>query len=180
MQYADWYQQDREFLRSMYGDGWQLMAGLLAATSPQVRLETSWQWSTAIYRSFKAGNEPDLSMLHRCHILNVQRALAGEPLQGRKVRAFYAALCGDTDAVVLDMWILRLFKYYPRHTHNPQGGRYDRLAAAFRCVARHNGIEPAELQAMLWISYRQKHGFEPTSYCIAGQDKNQYTFEDLI
>jgi hypothetical protein len=180
MQYADWYEQDREFLRSLFGDGWRLMAGLLAATSPRVRLEVSWRWSTEIYRIFTAGREPDLSMLQKCHILNVKRALAGEPLQGRKVKAFYVALCGDMNAVVLDTWMLRLFKYYPRHTHSPQGGRYDRLAAAFRCVARHNGIEPAELQAMLWINYRQKNGYEPVSYRMAGQDKNQYTFEDLM
>lgn len=179
MNYADWYKNDREFLQSTFGDDWQLVAALLAATSPRVGLKISWDWTVSIYRQFKVGRKIDFRDLHKYHRPNVKRALAGEQLSGRKVRAFYSALCGDVNAVVIDTWMLKLFKFYPRHSHNPQGGNYDRLAATFRKVAKHNGLLPVELQAMLWIKYRQQNGYSPISYSSVGEDKKQYTFADL-
>jgi hypothetical protein len=175
----NWYNNDRRFLQDVFKDDWQLVAALLAATSPRIGLKTSWDWTVRIYRDYITGHKIRLSELHKCHRPNVKRALAGKPLQGAKVRAFYAALCGDDNAVVLDTWMLRLFNYYPRHTHNPEGRRYDRLATAFRTVAEHNNIAPAGLQAILWIKYRQQNGHEPISYSIVGDDKNQLTFADL-
>lgn len=164
----NWYANTTRMLRDVFGNDVNLVTGLLAACSPQVQLKTSWDWAMQIYKQFRQGKHPDLRMLMRCHRLNVKRVLAGEPLQGRKVQNFYQALLGDNDAVVLDMWMLRLCKYYPRHNHNPQGGRYDRLAKCFASVARYNGYNPAEFQALLWCNYRAKAGYEPVSYlqCI--------------
>lgn len=178
--YADWYEQDRQFLQSQFGNDWQLIAALLSATSPQVQLSTSWQWTLQIYADYIARRRVRLTGLHKCHRANVHRALAGEKLSGRKVTAFYAALCGDVNAVVLDVWMLRLLKYYPSHTHNPQGKRYDKLADRFRAIAKANGYKPAEFQAILWIKYRLQNGYKPVSYSRIGQDKKQYNFADLF
>ncbi len=176
---AGWYERDREFLQQTFRGDWKLVAALLAATSPQVTMSISWNLSMKIYRGFVAGTEVSVNGMQKTHRKNVLRALSGEELQGRKVNSFYRALTGDGDAVVLDLWMLRLFKFYPKHSHNPQGGRYNKLAQKFRVVARSHGYAPAEFQAALWICYRQKHGFEPVSYSTLGEDKNQLTFADL-
>ena len=177
--YAGWYERDREFLQRTFRGDWKLVAALLAATSPQVPMLTSWNWTLKIYRDFATGREVQIDKFRKCHSKNIQRALAGQELQGRKVSNFYRALIGDGNAVVLDLWMLRLFKFYQNNVHHPQGGSYDKLADKFRIVARSHGYAPAEFQAALWIVYRQKHGFNPVSYSTIGEDKNQLTFADL-
>ncbi|KKL94941.1 hypothetical protein LCGC14_1859660 [marine sediment metagenome] len=177
--YAGWYERDRKFLRQTFRGDWKLVAGLLAATSPQVSLSISWDMTLKIYRNYLAQQVVSVNGMLKSHRKNVLRVLAGQDLQGRKVSNFYRALIGDGNAVVLDLWMLRLFKFYPKHSHNPQGGCYDKLANRFRAVARSHGYKPADFQAALWICYRQKHGFEPVSYSIIGEDKNQLTFADL-
>lgn len=51
--YAGWYEREKEFLQQQFGQDWQLIAALLAATSPQVQLITSWQWTLQIYKDYK-------------------------------------------------------------------------------------------------------------------------------
>ena len=156
--YAGWYKRDGEFLRQLFGKNWKLVAGLLSATSPQVQMVISWNWSMRIYRDYISGRTVRMDGLHKCHKSNVRRVLAGERLSGRKVKAFYDALTGDSNAVVLDVWMLRLLKYYPGNKHNPEGREYDRLADKFRTIAKLNNYEPAEFQAGLWINYRLSSG----------------------
>lgn len=177
--YAAWYENDRKFLQQLFKQDWQLVAALLAATSPQVQMIASWQWTMRIYRDYSAGRKVRMDGLHKCHRKNVIRALSGQELSGRKVGAFYLALIGDNNAVVLDVWMLRLLKYYPEHKHNPEGKRYDKLADRFRVIAKINNYKPAEFQAALWIKYRLQNGYKPVSYSTLGDDKKQLTFADL-
>lgn len=175
--YARWYSQTTEFLQTTFGTDYKLIAALLAATSPQVRLSTSWTWTLRIYHQAKAGKNPDLSMLGSCHRLNVLRALAGESLSGRKVQSFYENLIGNNNAVTIDTWMLRLFGWYNRHNRYPTVRQYDKLAARFANVAKNNGHTPAEFQAILWTKFRLKNKEKPTSYYIVGQDKKQMEFD---
>lgn len=177
MNARNWYNQTTEFLQDTFGTDYKLVAALLSATSPQVRLSTSWTWTLRIYYQAKAGKHPDLSKLGPCHKANVFRALAGEPLSGRKVSNFYENLIGNENAVTLDTWMLRLFGWYTRHIRVPTDQQYDRLAVRFANVARGNGFSPAEFQAILWTKYRLQNGEKPASYCIAGQDKKQMIFD---
>ena len=183
LQYDDWYRKTTAFLQKRFGRDYKLVAALLAATSPQVHVATSWGWTMQIYEQFKAGRKPGLSMLMRCHRANVKRALAGEELSGSKVKAFYQALIGDEQAVVIDTWMLKLFKWYERRDGQqkrfPSDRQYERLAGAFRRWSNNIGIAPARLQAELWTRYRLKNGFKPSDYVYAGRDMNQLTFNNL-
>ena len=174
----NWYTKDRRFIRATFDSDWMLVASLLAATSPRVHVATSWQWAMDIYHQFKAGKQPDLSKYYPCHKANIRRALAGQPLSGDKVSAFYENLIGNLDAVTIDTWMLRLFNWFRKDEkrHNPEGGKYRQLAKVFRTVARHNGFAPAEFQAILWTHYRQTRGYKPTSYSEVGTDKRQGLF----
>lgn len=175
----NWYEKDRQFIQSLYGDDWQLICALLSATGPQVNLKTSWRWTIAVYRQYKAGRKIDLSPFMSCHRRNVLRALAGVPLSGRKVRNFYRNLIGDENAVTLDTWMLNLFGWYDRHKRVPSNNQYDRLAERFRNVARRNGHTPATFQAMLWVKIRERAGHRPVSYSIAGVDARQGMLFDV-
>lgn len=176
MNAKNWYQQTSDKLDEIFGPDADLIAALFSATSPQVQLETSYSWTIQIYNQYRRGESPDLSMLHRIHRKNVLRALAGERLSGRKVRAFYRALRGDLSAVVLDTWMLKMFNWTK---HNPEGRKYDKMARCFANVARMNGYEPAEFQAILWTDIRAKAGHKPISYldCLSN-DKQMELFPD--
>jgi len=162
----DWYSRQTKFLKERFGNDWQLVAGLLAATSPQVQLKMSWDWSLSIYDAVKAGREPDLSMLWRCHVLNVSRVLAGEPLQGEKVQRFYMNLCGNLDVVTIDTWMLKLFKVDCGTHGKPWPAMYRRMERAFQKWAKSKGKKPAVLQAILWNKIRADYGYKPTSFAI--------------
>jgi hypothetical protein len=175
----NWYRDTQRFIEQTFGDDADLFSALLAATSPQVHVKVSWDWSVKILEQFRAGRTPDMIGCMRCHRANVLRALAGEPLHGDKVKRFYANLRGDYDVVAIDTWMLRLFKWFQRGTKRvPTHRQYERLERAFAMVARHNGFEPAEFQAVLWCAYRERAGYKPVSYVSAGQNIRQLTLFD--
>jgi hypothetical protein len=76
-------------------------------------------------------------------------------LRGLKTNAFARAIAGDTQAVVVDVWMCRaagLGKDAPNKTE------YRAIADAIRTIAstRVVNMEPATLQALLWIIIRGK------------------------
>lgn len=176
----NWYIDAKRFIEEIFGNDADLFTALLVATSPQVTVQINWNLACKIYQQFKTGQEPDLISCMRNHKANVKRVLAGELLQGNKVKAFYANLRGDLSEVTIDGWMLKLFGWADRHTSvTPSNNQYRKLARAFRSVAKNNGYEPAEFQAILWVKFRTQNGYEPVSILSVGADKRQYTFEDL-
>jgi hypothetical protein len=71
---------------------------------------------------------------------------------GPKVRAFYRAILGDPDAVVLDRWALRAAGH-PRDTATPK--QYARIADEYRAAAAAVGEDPRDFQAIVWIVTRE-------------------------
>ena len=142
--YAGWYERDMEFLQQLFHHDWQLVAGLLAATSPQVRMITSWNWTMRIYRDYISGRKVRMDGLHKCHRSNVRHVLAGERLSGRKVRAFYNALTGDSNAVVLDVWMLQRIRrpFSSRSVASPPGS-IQPGSAGTPMVAQMRHVSPA-------------------------------------
>lgn len=173
----NWYTDDQEFLQQTFGDDCDLIAALLAATSPQISVAGSWTIAVNVYHRYKAGQNIDFSQFRSCHKGNIVRALSGEPLSGNKVRAFYGNLTGDLEAVTIDTWMLKLFKWFERGTKRvPTNRQYKKLAKCFAKLAKQNGYEPAEFQALLWTHYRSRQGYKPTSYSKVGIDKRQLLF----
>ena len=160
-----WYPEQTKFLKHRFGDDWKLVAGLLAATSPKVKLATSWNMSMAIYDDIKDGKEPDLSGLMRSHLLNVQRVLRGEKLSGPKVSRFYQNLIGNLEVVTIDGWMLKLWGVV-LISHNVNSKQYGRLERAFQRWARSRRMKPANAQAILWNYIRNKEGKKPVSFAM--------------
>jgi hypothetical protein len=107
-----------------------------------------------------------------CHYKNIFRALNGEPLSGRKVRAFAANLKGDLHEVTIDIWTARFFGY-ERVTNKV----YDKCEASIRCAAILHEVKPAEMQAQIWCHAIIVAGKKPKSY-LAAIDNQLKLWED--
>jgi hypothetical protein len=77
--------------------------------------------------------------------------LAFDALNGLKTNAFARAIAGDSDAVVIDVWMCRAAML---DTDSPNVGQYRMLSDAIRIVAREFGLTPRTVQALIWIIIR--------------------------
>lgn len=159
--YRSWYSDARELLAREYGEDAELVAGLLAATSPRMKVKKNWKAALAIYRSWKAGGLINYGESMRTHRPNIDRALAGESLSGLKVESFRQNLTGSDNEVTIDVWMLRWFGCESKHTTPKQ---YKNLAGRCRRHAKKYELSPAEYQAVAWSACRADAGKHPKSF----------------
>jgi len=69
-------------------------------------------------------------------------------LKGMKTNAFAKAIAGDTDAVVVDVWMMRAAQM---STDSPTQGQYRAISQAVVRVAGELGLTPRTAQALIWI-----------------------------
>jgi hypothetical protein len=93
-------------------------------------------------------------MTRACRAILSGEVSPGAGVGGPKVTAFYRAIIGDTDSVVLDRWALRAAGH-PRDTCTPL--QYRRYAGTFREAAAECGETPREFQAIIWIVLRERY-----------------------
>ena len=162
-----WYQDSRAVIVKRFGDDADLFCDILAATSPRKQVKANWNLAVRIYESFKKGNEYSKTGMMPNHILNTDRALAGEPLHGYKVPAFAANLRGDLERVSIDTWTLYYFGLQQSMIRRKE---YFRMEKAIQMLACHRGMKPAEYQAMIWCKAVERAGKTPVSYadCVKG------------
>jgi hypothetical protein len=75
-----------------------------------------------------------------------------DALKGQKTNAFARAIAGDTDAVVIDVWMIRAAGMDASKGVNK--GDYNMLADTVRKIADEHGITPRTAQALIWIVKR--------------------------
>ena len=74
-----------------------------------------------------------------------------DALRGLKTNAFARAIAGDTDAVVIDVWMMRAAGM---DNDSPTKGQYREISDAVRIVTAEFGITPRTAQALIWIIVR--------------------------
>ena len=164
----NWYTKCRVEIEKRYGTDAVLFSNILAATSPRKQVTANWRLAERIYKSHKAG-ALNLSGTLPAHRPNVMRAIAGEELSGRKVRAFAANLCGDLDVCTIDVWIMRYFGF-----EKLTDAIYSFIEKLIKQMAAVYHMRPAEMQACLWYDVIRENGKTPKSF-LAAVD-NQLTF----
>lgn len=152
----DWYPGARRKCSAIARDTatpLRRVVGVLAVTSPDCQLATNLGWAR------KACDSPGASVgryparMSRVSAEIVRGERRPSDVGGPKVAAFYRAIIGDTDAVVLDRWALRAAGH-TRDTATPR--QYDRIAADFREAAAIVGETPRDFQAVIWIVLRDR------------------------
>lgn len=168
----DWYRDIHNYIFTEYSNP-HLFCGLLAATSPKNMITANWRITVILYD--KIMNDDSINYfeyrgyLMKCHRMNIDRLLNGEQMHGPKVRAFFCNLIGDYDAVTIDGWMLKFFKFDGWITKN----RYAKFADRVKKQAKKHGLKPAELQAILWSYERSKAGFNPKSFMAVALTENE-------
>jgi len=150
---ASWYREAGERcaqLAAEHGTSVQIAAGVVAALSPRM----PWSSNLRLAGLVLAGQR------HGCLQASLDKASkiieGADPLvvlSGPKTNAFYRALIGDFDAVVVDVWMLRALGHN-KNACTPR--QYEVFADTIRNAALEAGETPADFQAIVWCAIRGK------------------------
>lgn len=144
-----WYfeaQEVAEDVAENMGTSLEIGASIVAAFSPRER------WASNIAKALAfSTNKPVSGLSNNLRMAQDAMILGFDALKGLKTNAFARAIAGDTDAVVIDVWMMRAAGM---DTDSPNKGQYLALSDAVRKVAADNGITPRTAQALIWIIVR--------------------------
>jgi hypothetical protein len=124
---------------------------LLAATAAHASVKTNVKLAVKAYNQIKDTGSIARESFMRHHYSSIHAVIATGKPNGRKSQAFYHALIGDTDSVVVDVWMLR---YYGITAKAPNKTQYDTLASRIRAEAIEHGMHARDYQDMLWCKIR--------------------------
>jgi hypothetical protein len=124
----------------------EIGAGVVSAFSPRER------WSSNITKavSFSLGKSVT-GLSNNLKMANAVLDGGIDALNGLKTNAFARAIAGDTEAVVIDVWMMRAAEML---TDSPTQGQYLALTKAVNKVAGEFGLTPRTAQALIWIVAR--------------------------
>jgi hypothetical protein len=119
------------------------------------QLTTNLRFTEAVLRGESKGGRYPNSQWPK-----IERALStrypGRFVGGHKCRAFYQALMGNPEALVLDRWAIRATGYqHPTKRHDLNMTVRRELDAAYREAAKLCGETVRAFQATVWIAIRE-------------------------
>lgn len=167
----DWYAECTALFLDLFGaERLTLVTNLFAATS----INTSLKANITLFR--RALYEIENGKPVGRYLPNIRRQLeqvrAGKELTGQKIRAFARAMRGETDAVVVDTWLLRAFDMDRKYYRKPRPGKLRGLVRSggateadfelieFYCREKAEliGALPCQVSAMIWSGCRITRG----------------------
>lgn len=121
-------------------------ASVVSAFSPRER------WSSNVTKAiaFSLG-EKVTGLSNNLKMANASVHLGFDALKGPKTNAFARAIAGDTEAVVIDVWMMRAARM---EVDSPNKTQYTELSQAIKRVAKMNEMTPRTVQALIWIIVR--------------------------
>lgn len=157
-----WYAEAYRVAAQIWPERPDLAAGVIAALSPRCQWSTNQVWAAAVVHAARTGQacpavHTTAMRAHAWRIANGEAPL--DVLNGPKVRAFWANIMGDTDAVTCDVWAVYVALGRKDETMVRTPARYAAVAAAYRRAAVILGVTPRECQAATWVGAR---GTKPT------------------
>ena len=144
-----WYfeaQEVAEDVAENLGTTLEIGASVVSAFSPRER----WASNVAKALAFSQG-KPVAGLGNNLRMAQAALTDGFDALSGLKTNAFARAIAGDTDAVVIDVWMCRAANL---GTDSPNKSQYNALAAAVTHVAHEFGMTPRTVQALIWIIVR--------------------------
>jgi len=122
---------------------------ILAILSPRVQVSHSIR----LAKQYVLENDTRGIMQQRVRALDVWRTTG--KISGVKINAFYKSLMLDDEAVCVDIHMSRLFGYDGdlMRTTKYWTSRREKAQRVVRKLARHWGVKPRQMQAILWCGY---------------------------
>lgn len=168
----DWYANTEKLFAEIFGrENVPLVAKMFAATS----INSSLKSNIRLFR--KAWYELKTDKPHENYLPNIRdqlnRLRHGQELSGKKINAFAAAMSGDRNSVVVDVWLLRAFgeerKYGRASGLVRSSGATDKQFSIIETWVRTEAawlkLQPRELSAIIWSGVRiDTTGDYETSY----------------
>jgi len=146
---STWYleaQEVAEDVAEILGVSLEHGAAIVSAFSPRER------WSTNIAKAYAFANgKPVTGLSNNLRMAEAAVSQGFSALKGLKTNAFARAIAGDSDAVVIDVWMMRAAQM---PTDSPNKSQYREISDAVRIVADEFGITPRTAQALIWIIVR--------------------------
>lgn len=164
---ANWYTDSAQAIAERFQDHNRLFASILAATSPRNSVRSNTIFALRAYRSITQyyvvyrADDPKYGITHKLAVNNLERIMNGEQIGGRKVSNFVEALCGNGQAVVVDVHMCKTFNL--KRT-SPTKLDYDYIEVIIKKLASKLNMQPAECQAALWCYSVTKQGRKVVSY----------------
>ncbi len=153
-----WYSESRQAIKAIYGGNWPLMAGFLAATSPNCSLKANITLAQKAFNEFTEFGQINPAHFMRTHAAGLNAIWQGGVPNGRKVRSFMLNLLGHEDCVTVDVWVTRWARRNPElltvQSSKQPGIHYDAIEHHIQWLARLDGISPAQKQAEIWCKIR--------------------------
>jgi hypothetical protein len=142
-----WYHEAQEVAQQVANNlnaSLEIGAGIVSAFSPRER------WASNITKAvaFSLGYHVN-GLKNNTKMANDVLSEGIDGLKGLKTNA--RAIAGDTDAVVVDVWMMRAAEM---PTDSPTQGQYHAISNAVRKVASEFGLTPRTAQALIWIVVR--------------------------
>ena len=154
-----WYDGARAEIERLHGKRAETYAQFLAATSPLSSVQSNVTLANRAMRLYRPGVlfTPEQGFIG-AHLANLNKVVEGQPLSGPKVSAFYRAIWGDCQAVVVDRWILRAWGYRPQASGAIAAtpARVRDITREVRDYAREVGQCPRAIQAAIWTATKQR------------------------
>jgi hypothetical protein len=145
-----WYfeaQEVAEDVAENLGVSLEVGASIVAAFSPRER----WSSNVAKSLAFSMG-KPVVGLSNNLRMAESAMTNGFNALNGQKTNAFARAIAGDSDAVVIDVWMIRAA--YLDASKGVNKTQYNTLVDSVRKVAKEFGLTPRTAQALIWIVKR--------------------------
>jgi len=150
VQAVHWYRDAERYCKYL-ADNYQVTleqaCGVMSAFSPRVH----WSRNKTLAELYLQGEAtPGLGQSRR----NADAVMVQgfDALRGAKTHAFARNMYGDTDAVTIDVHMMRAAGFDDRDA--PTIVQYRELSVAVRRLARKHRMQPRDMQALVWIMQR--------------------------
>lgn len=154
--------------QAWYPNAWQLckrlaaehslqpkrVAAVLAATSPRARWSTNVEATELLLADYVAGSKRGSYKILGANAAKGMKILESRyyynVLSGPKVTAFYAAICGDEDAVTVDSIMSKAAGF----SSNVSDAIREDVTNAVWQIGDVFGLSPRDAQAAVWCAFR--------------------------
>jgi hypothetical protein len=156
-----WYDSAREFASDLairYATNVKVVACIIAAHSMNASWKVNMQRTVSQLQGSPVGLSASITMANNAIANNANGLDPFDAVIGPKVNPFARCVAGDLTAVATDRWAQRAaFDTLDDKTCNrwiSRNGVRDTMIAAYKRAAEIAGVEPAVMQAIVWVVVR--------------------------